>query len=594
MPTIDDRIYVSNEAMVIGIESALDSLRRLHYDHRYRAQLGDAFIEKLATWEQNIRARKDDRMTLVVIGDFKRGKSSFINALLGEDVVTTDVNTETVTLNRIRYGGHSNEAVLANNRRIALEDGELHREALQGVFEKIGEHVTQIELKRPCELLKQVTIIDTPGMDDALENFEDLVKRSLLQADVVLYVYNVNYPLSRSEQLFLKSAVLPHQHTSLFLIGNYADTLEDVRTYERQRQGLQNRVANLLPDSEIFMVSALDELCRQKNLPRPCEELEDILAEQFERVRRQLDEVIERKSETVLADRMQRLSEAMVDDLNTELDAIAGGLQMTREQANEAIRRVEAQRQASVGEQTAMLQKLEEKVAAMKTEAVNWMTEFMERIAQESRGLENQSADNLFKYYECYCIDMLQQAVDACLDHHEEQLYDMLDELSGDLSQKLAVNGGRSKDYSFRISVNNRIWTKGDTAGLVISQVGLNGVLGVASNLVASALAGLRRSDEKEKAVPSIVAQIAEQMNGLAISVNEVLDKLYGELLDKAKRLVSEYYQQTLENSERLAHQTLLAASKEKEEKEQIQATVDEVRQTLEHFRLTFADDEEE
>ena len=35
----------------------------------------------------------DDPFTLVVVGDFKRGKSTFINALLGEEVVTTNVTT---------------------------------------------------------------------------------------------------------------------------------------------------------------------------------------------------------------------------------------------------------------------------------------------------------------------------------------------------------------------------------------------------------------------------------------------------------------------------------------------------------------------
>ena len=591
---MNDRVYISDEAMRIALENALDALKPLQYDNRYRLHLGDSFVQKLIAWERDIRARKEDRMTMVVIGDFKRGKSSFINALLGEDVVTTDVNTETVTMNRIRYGGHSNAAVLSNNRQMALEDGELRRESLQAVLEKIGEPVKRLELKRPCELLKKLTIIDTPGMDDALMNFDDLVKESLLQADVVLYVYNVNYPLSRSEQLFLKSAVLPHKYTSLILVGNYADTLEDIETYERQRQGLKKRIEGLLPDAEVITLSALDELCRQKNLPRPCKALEDVLAEQFEKVRRLLDEVIENKGDTVLVDRMQHLSAAMVEDLEIELESVSQGVRMTSAEADEAIRRVEAERDACVANQTDVLGRVDDAVNAMKAEAKAWMSEFVGRIAAECGGLREQSADVLFKYYECYCVDMLQQAVDACLDYHQEQLYGILDEISGDLSERLAVNSARRKDYSFRISVDNRIWTKGDTAGLVISQIGLSGVLGMASNMVTSALAGMRRSDEKEKAVPQIVAQIAEQMNGLAISVNEVVDQLYAELLDKAKRLIADYYQETLDNSERLARQTLATAEKEKEQKQQIQATVDEARAALAAFRMVFQEEEEE
>ena len=83
-------------------------------------------------------------------------------------------------------------------------------------------------------------------------------------------------------------------------------------------------------------------------------------------------------------------------------------------------------------------------------------------------------------------------------------------------------------------------------------------------------------------------------MNGLAISVNEVVDQLYAELLDKAKRLIADYYQETLDNSERLARQTLATAEKEKLEKQQIQATVDEARAALSAFRMVFQEEEEE
>ena len=70
----------------------------------YNNDLGEEFHEKLNGWLRDIRAQRDTPFTLVVAGDFKRGKSTFINALLGEEVVPTDVTTETVTLNRISYG----------------------------------------------------------------------------------------------------------------------------------------------------------------------------------------------------------------------------------------------------------------------------------------------------------------------------------------------------------------------------------------------------------------------------------------------------------------------------------------------------------
>lgn len=66
--------------------------------------LGRDTFKKLHAQEHEIRNRIETDFTLVVIGDFKRGKSTLINALLGTEVVTTDISPETVTINQIHYG----------------------------------------------------------------------------------------------------------------------------------------------------------------------------------------------------------------------------------------------------------------------------------------------------------------------------------------------------------------------------------------------------------------------------------------------------------------------------------------------------------
>ena len=109
----ESRIHYNTDELVRMTEAALDELKVFQYEPRYRALLGDRLVEKMAEWDRNIRARKDDPFTLVVCGEFKRGKSSFINALLGEEVVSVNVTTETVTLNRISFGPHANEAILS-------------------------------------------------------------------------------------------------------------------------------------------------------------------------------------------------------------------------------------------------------------------------------------------------------------------------------------------------------------------------------------------------------------------------------------------------------------------------------------------------
>lgn len=578
---LEDRIIYSQEQMEVALDNALDQLKTLRYDSRYRTMLGDTFVDKLSHWESDIRRQKDNPFTLVVVGDFKRGKSTFINALLGEDVVTTDVTTETVTLNRISYGPHGSQAVLADGRSICLSDEELHREALEKVMAQAGETVKRLELKRPIELLRQVTIIDTPGTGDSMQDFSGMVKESLLQADAVVYIYNVKYPLSQTEQLFLKSAVLPQRYTTLFLVGNYADTMETEENYTRIRDLLRERTAGLLPDAELLTISALDELCRQLGEERPCEALSAVLESQFSRLRDLLTALVEDKKDTVVLDRMQRLASAMTADLETELDAIESGLKMDRSMVSAALERLQAEKERSAENQAAMLAQLDQMLTAMQYEASRWMNEFLARIEEETRHLESQSTDTLLKYYEFYCVDLLQEAVNTCVEYHQDQLYDWLDHISADISSRLVDSIPQRQAASFRMNLDNRIWTKGDTVGLAVSLVSGTGLLAGLASLAADGISGLMREKEVKQRTPAILSQIAGKMTGLNLSVSETVQSIYSDLGQNARRLVEEYYGEQLAEAERLLNQSAKVAMKEKAEKEKLQNAVDYARNLL-------------
>ena len=260
---LQDRITVSTADTIQRLEQSLDRLRRFQYDSQYRALLGDTLMDHLEFWDNKIRSRKNDPFTVVVVGEFKRGKSSFINALLGEEVMITDVVPETVTMNKLNYGIHKNEAVLSGGRRLTLRDDELSRPALERLMGEVGEPIRQLELWRTNDFLKDVRIIDTPGLNDVTDDHLDaIVADAMAQADAVIYIYSVNSPLARSEQMYIRYAILPQQYTKLFLVGNYGDLLEKPDTLERMRAMLSQRTALLLPGEKTYLISALDELCR--------------------------------------------------------------------------------------------------------------------------------------------------------------------------------------------------------------------------------------------------------------------------------------------------------------------------------------------
>lgn len=577
-----DRILYSQEQMLLSLETALDRLNTFRYDSSLKRVLGEEFSGTLDQWLGNIRRQKENPFTMVVIGDFKRGKSTLINALLGEEVVTTDVTTETVTLNRISYGPHSNEAVLSGSRRMRLTDEELKRESIEKIIEQSGEPIEKIDIVRPNEFLKRVTILDTPGTGDAMRDFSEIVKDSLLQADAVLYVYNAQYPLSRTEQLFLKSTVLPQQHTTLFLVGNFTDSLGSSRNYERMRQLLSEKVNDLLPNAEVLMVSAYDELCRAIGAERPACRIADTLEQQFDRLRTLVGQAIDEKADTVVLDRMQRLSTAMVAELTSELDAMEAGLSMDAEGIAAAQRKLEEEKEKCALLQEKELAALDEATASMKAEATRWMLEFLGRIEEESLKLGSSSFETLAKHYEFYCIDKLQEAMNTCIDYHQEELYDRMETISADISGAFAASLEGKRRHGFRMSLNNRVWTKGDTVGFAVSYVtGVFPVLNAISSLVVDGIVGHARNKQVANSVPDLMKQIAEKLPGLQTSVVAAVEKTYTEMGEKAKKLVMDHFAQETAGAEHLVERSAEVARKQSEEKEEIRRILSQARGAL-------------
>lgn len=576
-----DRIIYSQEQMMLDLQNNLDKLNVFRYDAGYKQILGESFVDKLNGWVRNIQNQKNNPFTLVVTGDFKRGKSTFINALLGEEVCPTDVTTETVTLNKISYGAHSNEAVLSGSRRVRLSDNELKRENLETLIRQAGEPITQIEIKRDNPLLKKITIIDTPGIGDSMKDFSSAVKDSLLQADAVIYVYNAQYPLSMTEQLFLKSAVLPQKYTSLFLVGNFADTLNNEKNLERMRELLSGRLSGLIPNAQILLLSALDEMCRITGEERPERRLESILQKEFDTFRNMLDRAIEEKADAVVLDRMQRLTSAMVAELNAELNALESGLSMDADAAAAALRQLTEQKTDCVKMQESVLKQIDDQVDNMKTEANVWLREFLGDIEKESMNLHNVPYEVLLKHYECYCVDLLQQAVNTCVEFHQEEMFETMEGISASLSEKFALGLDEKQRYGFRINLDNRIWTKGDTVGFAVNYAAnIIPLLGIGS-LVVDAITGVMRDKEARKSTPDIMKQIASQLPALNASVADTVESIYGDLREKAKKLVLDHFTEKMAQAEHLVNQSAAVAQKEEEEKTQIRNVVEQARRVL-------------
>lgn len=572
---LQERIVYDSQDLIQIIEEKLDQLKRFQFDSNCRSLLGDAFICRLSEWDKNIRLRKEDPFTIVVCGEFKRGKSSLINALLGEDIAVVNATTETVALNKISYGIHSNEALLSGGRRLRLSDEELHRERLEELIRQAGEPIHQLELKRPIELLKGVTIIDTPGLGDALKDYSELVEQALRQADAVIYVFSVNYPLSQREQIFLKAEILPQKYTDLFLVGNYTDMLGNEENYKRMKQQLAQKIQGLLPGQDSWMLSALDERCRQQNEERPNSGMEELLSRNFDCFRERISQLVEEKQEMVLPDRMQRMLKGMIIDLSENLSAMERGLAMDSQGIQAAQEQMNEQCGQQAEDQKEAFVRIEEKVKTMQAETYEWIGNLLDQMQKEVDDLTNVPVADLMKYYSFYCIDTLQEAMNRCMKYHMLQLYDELEEISFQLTKGLSKHM-ENNDYSFRFALDNRTWTKGDNVSYIISKVGIGAV-----SLLADGITGFMRQKEIAAKTQDILQKIRQQYTGLRASSLIAVENAYLKMADGAKKQLDEYYGEKIRIVREQMEQSFLVSRQAEAEKVKIKEVISQIRTVL-------------
>jgi ribosome biogenesis GTPase A len=154
---------------------------------------------------------------LVVVGEVKAGKSSFINALLREDVCEVAPGPCTVRIQELVYG---------TERRI----------------ESLGDSWQRIAL--PKEVLREITMVDTPGTNSIVRDHQTITENYIPQSDLVVFVFSAVNPHTKSAWELL-TLIKKEWHRKVVFVLQQSDrasqrelttNLEHVRQYAHDRQ----------------------------------------------------------------------------------------------------------------------------------------------------------------------------------------------------------------------------------------------------------------------------------------------------------------------------------------------------------------------
>ncbi len=241
---------------------------------------------------------KSERFRVLVLGEFKRGKSTFINSLLGSEILPAFATPCTAIINELKWGPQAKAVLHFKNPIPAELPTGLPQETLQHLrmcqereakplsipIDQLERYVSipdpskdqstsiaetpydRVEIYWPLELLKNsVEIIDSPGLNEHGSRTK-ITMDYMSHADAVIFVFSVHAMASQTELNVVDHDVRGAGHEYIFFICNRFDEIRRQEDRERVSQYSIEQLAHRTAFGKkgVYFVSALDAVIGQE------------------------------------------------------------------------------------------------------------------------------------------------------------------------------------------------------------------------------------------------------------------------------------------------------------------------------------------
>jgi len=197
-------------------------------------------------------------LTIVFAGQYSRGKTSLINALVGTDLLPTGILPVTM-VSTVVAGGPVAAAyvVYADGRRTEIELGELAHTITTSANDCSRLGVRRVEVQQPTFRFAGVELVDAPGIGTPADPDGGGAAQALQLADLAVLVVGPEPPITAPELAF--AAVVHAASERLFVVVNKADLagddLDQVLQFTADR--LRERLGTIPPIYALDARSAL-------------------------------------------------------------------------------------------------------------------------------------------------------------------------------------------------------------------------------------------------------------------------------------------------------------------------------------------------
>lgn len=248
----------------------------------------EGMADTVAALEHYRRNVEEGLFSIVLVGEFSAGKSTFLNALMHKRILPSFTSETTATVNFLRHTSQSpnHEAGIVyynDNRQQSIP--ELTLQALEKVVStrgdtedaKVAASVDHVDLFLESPLLQDgVMLVDSPGLNGVADHHREITERQIQASHASIFMFSARQPGSRTDFAYLRD--LKSQSGNIFLVLNMIDvinpeqeTVEDVIEKLRENYRKQFPEEETLPEiwpvsAEAALVARDPEITRYKNV----------------------------------------------------------------------------------------------------------------------------------------------------------------------------------------------------------------------------------------------------------------------------------------------------------------------------------------
>jgi ribosome biogenesis GTPase A len=219
--------------------------------------------DEVETQDRRLLSRlAQDTFELAVVGQFSRGKSTLMNAILGGDYLPTGALPMTSVITTVRYGSRPRAFIRRRDSGFPIEQplNAVAQFVAQSSTQRAELQVVSVDIEIPAEILRLgFTFVDTPGIGSTIQVNTATTRRLVPQADAIIFVTGFDSALTAVEAEFL--AQVGRHASKLFFVINKRD-LVTTESASEIVQFVKHRLADELQLAErgVFDLSALEAL----------------------------------------------------------------------------------------------------------------------------------------------------------------------------------------------------------------------------------------------------------------------------------------------------------------------------------------------